>query len=247
MRIKVTTWTNVITYSAVITALVVAVPLTIVSIALGALPMVLKFPVLVISGLIPLFITLPLSIFALHIFKLINQTVLTLDNLVKHDPLTGLLSRARFLQLVEHNRKNGNYLAILDADFFKKINDSHGHEAGDFALKHISVQLTQAVGNHGFVGRLGGEEFAIYLQDVSLEQAQLVLALLGTSLRMQAFNYNGVDIPVSLSAGLVADVATEAIALVLRRADRCLYRAKKNGRDRFETEIKLDEKAIVAA
>ncbi len=247
MRIKVTTWTNVITYSAVITALVVAVPLTIVSIALGALPMVLKFPVLVISGLIPLFITLPLSIFALHIFKLINQTVLTLDNLVKIDPLTGLLSRARFLQLVEQNRKNGNYLAILDADFFKKINDSHGHEAGDFALKHISVQLTQAVGNHGFVGRLGGEEFAIYLQDVSLEQAQLVLALLGTSLRMQAFNYNGVDIPVSLSAGLVADVATEAIALVLRRADRCLYRAKKNGRDRFETEIKLDEKAIVAA
>lgn len=247
MRIKVTTWTNVITYSAVITALVVAVPLTIVSIALGAVPMVLKFPVLVISGLIPLFITLPLSIFALHIFKLINQTVLTLDNLVKIDPLTGLLSRARFLQLVEQNRKNGNYLAILDADFFKKINDSHGHEAGDFALKHISVQLTQAVGNHGFVGRLGGEEFAIYLQDVSLEQAQLVLALLGTSLRMQAFNYNGVDIPVSLSAGLVADVATEAIALVLRRADRCLYRAKKNGRDRFETEIKLDEKAIVAA
>ena len=73
MRIKVTTWTNVITYSAVITALVVSVPLTIVSIALGALPMVLKFPVLVISGLIPLFITLPLSIFALHIFKLINQ------------------------------------------------------------------------------------------------------------------------------------------------------------------------------
>lgn len=247
MRIRVTTWRHVFAYSSVITALVVAVPLTIVSIALGTVPYIPKLPVLIVSGLIPFFVTLPLSIFALHMFRLINQTVLTLDNLVKFDPLTGVLSRARFLQLVEQNRRTGNYLTILDADFFKKINDTHGHEAGDMALKHISVHLTQAVGNHGFVGRMGGEEFAIYLQNVSLEQAQLVLALLGTSLRVQAFNYNGIDIPVTLSAGLVADTETDELASILRRADRCLYRAKQNGRDRFEIEDKLDEKAEVAA
>jgi diguanylate cyclase len=247
MRFRVTNWRHVLAYSGLITALAVAVPVVIVAVALGRVPMMFKLPILVISGLIPFFITLPISIFAMHMFKLINQTVATLDNLVKFDTLTGLLSRVRFLQMVEEYRSKGGYLAILDADHFKKINDNYGHEAGDIALKHIASLVTQSVGSHGFVGRMGGEEFAIYLPSSAREQAKLVLANVGSVLRSQPSVYRGLEISVTVSAGLVFHERLESVASAMRRADSCLYKAKHSGRDQYVLEEGLDEQVVSAA
>lgn len=247
MSLRVTAWRHVIAYSGLITALAVLVPLTIVSVALGAVPMVLKFPVLLISALIPFFIALPISIFALHMLKTMNETVTTLDSLIKFDTLTGLLSRVHFMHLLNERRKDGGYLAIVDADHFKRVNDTFGHEAGDDALKHLATIMTQAVGNAGVVGRMGGEEFAIYLPAVQHQQAILIAANLGSALRNQSFSYREHEIPITVSIGIVEDQPLSDVAATLRRADICLYQAKRNGRDRYEFEDGLDGKVVSAA
>ncbi len=247
MSFRVTTWRHVLAFSGLATALAVAVPLTIVSIALGAVPMFIKFPVLLISGLIPLFITLPISVFALNMLKTMNETVTTLDSLIKFDTLTGLLSRVHFMHLLNERRKAGGYLAIVDADHFKRVNDTFGHEAGDDALKHLATIMTQTVGGAGIVGRMGGEEFVIYLPAVQHQQAQLIAASLGTALRNHRLNYRGHQIQITVSIGIVKDRAEADIASTLRRADMCLYKAKRNGRDRFEFEEVLDGGAVSAA
>jgi diguanylate cyclase len=247
MKFRVTNWRDVFIYSALITALAVAVPLAVVSIALWKFPLFMKLPILVISGAIPFFITIPISICAMHMFKLINLTVTRLDDLIKFDAMTGLLNRTNFLHNVAETRKNGGVLVLLDADHFKKVNDTHGHEAGDFALKYIANAMTQIVGTHGFVGRLGGEEFAIYLPQVDRRQAELLMALLGTYLRNQMLDYNGAKIKLSLSMGIVVDRGVVAVATLLRRADKLLYLAKSQGRDCYRIEETLDEKAVSAA
>jgi diguanylate cyclase len=247
MKFRVTSWRDVFIYSALITALAVAVPLTVVSIALWRFPLFMKLPILFISGAIPFFITIPISIFAMNMFKLINLTVARLDDLIKFDAMTGLLNRTNFLHNVTEMRKKGGVLILLDADHFKKINDSHGHEAGDFALKYISNAMTQVVGAHGFVGRLGGEEFAIYLPQADQQKAALLMASLGTDLRNRFMDYNGIKLKVSLSMGIVVDRGHVAVATLLRRADKLLYLAKSQGRDCYRMEETLDEKAVSAA
>jgi diguanylate cyclase len=237
----------VLVFSSLITALAVAVPVVIVGLSLFNVPLHFKLPVLIIAGLIPLFIAFPISVFALHMLRMVYDTVSTLDRLVKFDALTGLLSRVRFLQLVEERRSAGGILVLLDADHFKKINDTYGHEAGDDALQHISAVLMNSVGTHGIVGRMGGEEFAVYFPGSTMSQAKLIVASLGTVLRSQALLHQGVEITVTLSAGLANDAGGEPIANPLRRADKLLYLAKKRGRDRFESEEALDENAHSAA
>jgi diguanylate cyclase len=247
MQLRVTTWRHVFAYSGLITALAVAVPLTVVSVTLGALPMIFKFPILIISGLIPLFITFPISVFALHMFKKVDATVATLDSLVKFDTLTGLLSRIHFMHMLKQRRVHGGYLAVVDADHFKRVNDTFGHEAGDDALKHLATAMTQTVGAAGFVGRLGGEEFAIFLPGARREQALLIAATLGSVLRNQDFHYRGQNIPITISIGIVEDRSHEDVTATLRRGDMLLYKAKLNGRDRFEFEELLDGKVETAA
>lgn len=247
MKFQVNNWRDVFVYSALITALAVAVPLTVVSIALWPFAFFIKLPILAISGAIPFFITIPISIFAMHMFKLVNQTVATLDELIKFDAMTGLLSRTNFLHSVAEARQKGGAFVLLDADHFKKINDAHGHEAGDNALKFLSNAMMQVVGAHGFVGRLGGEEFAIYLPQANSAQASLLMSSLGTHLRNRSLDYNNFKIKVSLSMGIVVDRGNVAVATLLRRADRLLYVAKSNGRDCFKIEETLDDKAVVAA
>jgi diguanylate cyclase len=242
MRLRVTTWRHVFAYSGLITILAVAVPLIVVSVALIKVPLAFKLPILM-----PLFITVPISIFSLHMLKTINLTVKTLDELLKYDTLTGLLTRGHFLRLISERRKKSSFIAFVDADHFKKINDTYGHEAGDEALKHMSALMSQAVSQFGFVARMGGEEFAIYLPAVTRSQAVLVCTNLCSSLRNQSFNYRGTDICVTASVGLVEDMLTDAIATTMRRADLGLYKAKQNGRDRIVFEDVLDEKASFAA
>lgn len=229
------------------TGISVVVPLTIVVLALGP-DFLVRFPsILAISGLIPLFIALPISLFAFNVVKTVNLTVEALDGLVKYDGLTGLISRMHFLRMLKENRKSGGHLAILDADFFKRINDTYGHEAGDYALKHMADAVKQVVGKHGFVGRMGGEEFAVYLPTCNAGQAHLLMIEVGTQLRSRGFDYSDAVICPTMSIGLVADKNTETSPSLFRRADRCLYMAKARGRDRTVCETELDAATRTAA
>lgn len=247
MQLRVRTWRHILIYSTLITTLAVTVPLVSVSIALWQVPLHFKLPILGIAGSIPLFIAFPVSVFALYILKLVYQTVDALDAYVKFDHLTGLLTRGYFLSSVEMQRTKGGFFLLFDADRFKSINDTYGHDQGDEVLKYLARTILQATGTLGICGRLGGEEFAVYLPAASREQAQLLASGIGTTLRCQSIDLSGTPVTVTVSVGIAEDRPGDALAQVMKRADLCLYAAKHGGRDRFVFDLPEDERAIAAS
>jgi len=247
MAIRIRSWKQVFAYSAATTMLAVCVPLAVVDFTLWRMPFIVKLPILAISGLIPLLITIPISIFALYLVKTLHHTMDTLDSVVKYDPMTGLMARVHFINKAEQHRKDGGYLALLDADHFKKLNDTYGHAAGDLALKYLADTMVQVVGVHGFVGRFGGEEFVIRLPKVARAQAELLFSALGTQLRNNGVMFGAHLLKPTLSIGVVYEDGLRPFAAALRDADSCLYQAKHAGRDQFIFEERLDEQARSAA
>jgi len=149
------------------------------------------------------------------------------------DPLTSLANRRAFdLFMASAKPDDGeSYIALFDLDHFKRVNDTHGHAAGDAVIKAFARAARGAVRDTDLVARIGGEEFAIHLQDATLAQARVVCERIRAALvdqaRMAAPQVEGVSASVGISRfdGPLADV--------LRRADIALYEAKAQGRDRL--------------
>jgi diguanylate cyclase len=245
--LNVTSWRHVFVYSVVITALSVAVPITVVSIALWHVPWTMQVPALLVAGAIPLFIAFPISVFALNLLRMMNSVMAKVDTLVRIDSLTGLLIRSYFFHLVTRHRKNNALFAIIDADHFKSINDNFGHDAGDEALVLLSQHLSQVFGTYGYAARLGGEEFGLYLQNVGLEQLRLLVAMLRSKLRTEPLVYDGRVIPITVSIGAVVDSGENSIKTLSMQADTCLYAAKHAGRDCCFVKNQVDEATPLAA
>lgn len=156
------------------------------------------------------------------------------------DSLTGLYNR-RYLEvhlekLLQANWEAKKTLAVLmlDIDFFKSINDTHGHNVGDEVLKVFAQRLTKSVRSFDLVARLGGEEFVCLLPDVPPEHAFIVAERLRRSIADHPIPCSaaGGALPITTSVGGVI-VGPELISIpdVLDRADKCLYQAKHDGRN----------------
>ena len=124
-------------------------------------------------------------------------------------------------------------VAIGDIDFFKKVNDNYGHEAGDEVLIHVARVLKEQLLANGFVCRWGGEEFLIVIESHTIEQAEHILQSILDTLRNQTITYHEQQIRVTMSMGLVSVKAEDEIDDILRCADQKLYEAKENGRDQI--------------
>ena len=246
MNLRVKTWKLAVTISSLITVLATAVPVIVVGIALWSVPLALKWIALVISGAIPLLITFPISMFAMYILKTLHEAVDRLDDLIKFDSLTGLMVRAHFLDEARKHRNEQGFIALLDADQFKKINDTYGHDVGDSALRHLASTMLEVFASHGFVARFGGEEFALRLPRLHRKEAELLFAMLGTKLRTKGFEHMGHILTPTLSIGVAVVDGERSITESLRVADACLYRAKNSGRDKFVFE-ELDERRTLTA
>ena len=122
---------------------------------------------------------------------------------------------------------------IGDIDFFKKVNDRYGHEAGDVVLTKVARILREKIMSKGYVCRWGGEEFLIVLEDCEQEQAKQILQDVLDVLRGQSIECQGQNICVTMSVGVVQVASDEKIDDILRRADKKLYDAKAGGRDRI--------------
>lgn len=247
MFAHITTWKHVFIGAAAITLLAVTVPVIAVWLALWGLPFAFKLSWLAVAGFIPLFIAFPIAVFSLNILRTLNGILETLDGLVKNDGLTGLLNRSHFYHLADKRRHPNSHLAIVDADHFKRINDTYGHEAGDLALKHLANKLTAICGPYGLVGRLGGEEFGIYLPELELSQCRILMAALGSSLRNSAVRFGECDIVVTVSIGLAMDFGVGSLDNAARQADKSLYAAKHAGRDCCFIANGVDEPVPLAA
>lgn len=165
--------------------------------------------------------------------KNVDDRIEQIGNLIRFDSLTGALTRSHFLDKVRRSRAGG-CLMIVDIDHFKHINDNHGHEAGDRALVLMTKMLQEEVGDLGMVGRLGGEEFGIYLPDLNVAEAKVIGNGLVATAQLAGANEAEPWLYPSISLGATVRQDREPIGLTLKRADIALYEAKDNGRRRME-------------
>jgi diguanylate cyclase (GGDEF)-like protein len=119
----------------------------------------------------------------------------------------------------------------MDIDFFKKINDTHGHPAGDAVLREVAAQLRMFSEKGIEIARYGGEEFAALL-DLTLEQSAKLVDQLRATIQGLVIEADGVKIPVTISLGVSIILPDERIGKLVRRADESLYAAKSGGRNR---------------
>jgi diguanylate cyclase (GGDEF)-like protein len=124
-------------------------------------------------------------------------------------------------------------LVLFDADHFKRINDDFGHPTGDVVLRRIADTLVRSFPRRSdFVGRYGGEEFAVILADVPAPAARQLVERSLTSVRDQRIEHQGAVLRVTLSAGIAELRTGESVEGWLGRTDAALLRAKQTGRDR---------------
>jgi diguanylate cyclase (GGDEF)-like protein len=160
------------------------------------------------------------------------------------DPLTGLWNRRGLLteneRLFPASGKRAQEAAVLliDLDNFKSINDRFGHAFGDRVLQIFAGAARSAVRGSDFVGRLGGEEFAVVLYGLASERALVVAERIRNAFAEQAEVIEGQTVGATVSIGLaIYDGSTIGFTELLWRADRALYRAKEAGRNRVVTAV----------
>jgi two-component system, cell cycle response regulator len=192
----------------------------------------------------------------LRILELEDKLVAATDVLqykATHDELTGLLNRASIADFLrrelERAKRGGGICGVIlaDLDHFKSVNDTLGHAAGDSVLREAAQRLTAGVRGYDAVGRYGGEEFLIVLPGcdaISLRQrAENILD--GFRARPFAAAESSITVHVSLGAACSSSWSAPSLESLVRAADRALYRAKRNGRDRAEL-AEVSEAAEVA-
>jgi len=152
------------------------------------------------------------------------------------DGLTGCLNRGAFTKFVEGhlNKGAGGALLVVDADHFKSINDQFGHHRGDEALQLISTAIRASLRKGDQTGRLGGEEFGIFLPGADLREAGRVAERIRKMVNSLDFTPNGERHDLSVSVGGAAYDHPMSFGDLFRIADERLYAAKKTGRDRVE-------------
>jgi len=174
-----------------------------------------------------------------------------LSNAVRYDPLTGLPLRygieGDFTQQQKDARRNRNlfYVALIDIDHFKRINDSYGHPVGDRVLRELADTMSRNLRGNEPLYRFGGEEFLWLLQCKSATDAELSAHRLLTTIRttpVPIANDQTVTLTVTLGLAQVGD--HEELASALERADVALYKGKETGRDRFVIDLLGHDKSI---
>jgi diguanylate cyclase (GGDEF)-like protein len=180
-------------------------------------------------------------------------TLAQLRELSTHDPLTGLSNRRHMMALLDEEirrqRRSGAPLcvAVLDLDHFKRVNDEHGHAAGDAVLQRFATLVRGVLPPTATLARWGGEEFLLLLPDTTAAHAAEVLAAARQALHDCDWSTLGRGLRVTCSIGLAAHAIDASSMQTLESADLALYRAKHAGRDcAFCGEINLNDVAAHA-
>ena len=166
-----------------------------------------------------------------------RQRAEQLDRLADQDPLTGLLNRRAFLRelgrVLAFAQRYGvtGSLLYLDVDNLKRINDGHGHAAGDAALLQVAEVLTANTRACDLVGRIGGDEFAVVLQQADTVAADRKADALRRRVEAQPILYHSARLTVSLSVGQRLFDGVETPETTIDAADRAMYASRQRSRD----------------
>ena len=161
---------------------------------------------------------------------------------VETDPLTGLNNRryvhSAVARIAARSEMTGVpfSVAICDIDFFKKVNDTYGHNAGDEVLKAVASQLKKAMIGNGFAARWGGEEFVLIFDRSNVEDSVKILEGLADNIRAMIVYTEGYEIKITMTMGVSAGTSGDVEAIV-ESADAKLYYGKEHGRNQIVAEI----------
>jgi len=157
------------------------------------------------------------------------------------DSLTGVLNRSTLQSVFQkesslaRRHQSDLSLVMIDIDFFKKVNDSYGHAAGDLALKELTDCIQRTVRESDHIFRLGGEEFAILLNNIDLKGAALLAERLHNAVQQISIEHEDQEFGFTISAGVTQYNDNEALDELMNRADKALYEAKDGGRNKVVT------------
>lgn len=163
-----------------------------------------------------------------------------MHQMANYDAVTGVLNKHAFTKRLKEEfsfskRRRGMLsLFMIDIDFFKKVNDTYGHMAGDYVLNGVAQRIQSAVRDEDILARYGGEEFAVILRGTESKGAVVLAERIRKTVEAEPFKFEQHSIPVTISVGvstLHGNNFADAQAL-LARADACLYQSKEDGRNR---------------
>jgi len=188
--------------------------------------------------LVPLMIAPFAALWSANMILELHRSNLRLEHMLLHDNMTGLLNRTAFFDLFEasHQHVSGTVL-MLDIDNFKSINDTHGHQVGDSMIKLVTDAMCAAAVPHGDVARLGGEEFAIFFPNLPIATGLERAETIRRSVEARSLETGPRPIGCTISIGVEHRQGHEPIDATLSRADKALYLAKNNGRNRVEVNL----------
>ncbi|MFV9504025.1 MAG: GGDEF domain-containing protein [Oscillochloridaceae bacterium umkhey_bin13] len=188
-----------------------------------------------------------LELLAAHIATALKTSAIfsEVERLATTDGLTGLCNRRQFFVLAQRATKQGQSegrpvsAILLDLDYFKQINDQHGHQTGDEVLRTVAHTCRSCLRDHDLIGRYGGEEFAILLPGATHHGALKVGERIKCSIAELVIHSQDQVIPITASLGVATNEADAQSNLdhLLARADRALYHAKDQGRNRVISEF----------
>jgi len=167
-----------------------------------------------------------------------------------HDELTGTFNRGEILEAVgreevRSSREGGCFaVAMIDIDHFKNVNDQFGHQTGDAVLQEVTRRISSCIRSYDMLGRYGGEEFLNLIPSTNAEKAFSLSERVRAAIAKEPIStpYGPVCITISVGVAVSAPGEPEDIDKLLREADRALYRAKANGRNRSELADSHDSK-----
>ena len=178
--------------------------------------------------------------YIIDIFDGADKLVKNLEKEAIYDALTNCYNKKEIEVLLEkfleESLRYSSSLSImmLDIDFFKKVNDTYGHLAGDFVLKEVAYIIKSTIRNSDICGRFGGEEFVVVLPNTKLNGAMKLAERIRKSIKTYQFEFKNQSIPITISIGITSVSKNDSVFSFIERVDEALYESKSKGRDRVE-------------
>ncbi|UJW77138.1 GGDEF domain-containing protein (plasmid) [Rhizobium sp. SL42] len=182
--------------------------------------------------------------FSLALFVLVlvqERAEARLRHLANTDSLTGIPNRQRFFASLPAAPRQGDAFVMIDIDHFKSVNDRYGHETGDAVLVGVAQAIAAAAGKETSLGRLGGEEFGLFLSNQTEETVFAKADKVRRAVKALAFSFSASTIRPSVSIGVALWEGVGDLKACRDRADQALYLSKARGRDRVELHVKAPQ------
>lgn len=175
----------------------------------------------------------------------LNLRIEELEQLALLDNLTGIANR-RYIEIQLHSRLNEYKrfgwqfgLLFIDIDHFKKVNDQHGHDAGDKVLKMVANVLIKNSRSFDLAGRWGGEEFILIVANVNAEQLYVIAHKFRNLINLSNFRIDSNFLNITVSIGATLVHAKDTTKTIVSRADRLMYESKKKGRNQVSVDFEI--------